>query len=289
MAGQSANEKGSRKLWGFPWLKTKTEPELADVIELGISLLELNTFGHAVCTLVIYALWWHKPLDIEELELILIRDDECEEFVSKIMAVMFMASAVDPHVPSRRSESVMHFPMIFDKNSGACRVSSNRDKENGPIHENIHDDYELTIGTRPDLTPRGPDADTDNDDFGFLVLSPSMIHRVMVAEPQNRVALYKVMDQPPPEAIETPLPNEPESVSEYLDVPSGDLKRWKLAECIGHTDPKLPLIPGHPQGVVAARGYHLDRSVADASVLMGNLPAGLEKRPILYRPSHGAQ
>jgi hypothetical protein len=31
-----------------------------------ISLLELNTFAHAVCTVVIYALWWHKPLDIEE-------------------------------------------------------------------------------------------------------------------------------------------------------------------------------------------------------------------------------
>lgn len=35
---------------------------------LSISLLELNTFGHAICTLFIYALWWHKPLDITEPE-----------------------------------------------------------------------------------------------------------------------------------------------------------------------------------------------------------------------------
>lgn len=33
---------------------------------LAISLLELNTFAHAVCTLIIYVLWWDKPLDIEE-------------------------------------------------------------------------------------------------------------------------------------------------------------------------------------------------------------------------------
>ncbi|KAH7094870.1 hypothetical protein FB567DRAFT_600548 [Paraphoma chrysanthemicola] len=30
-----------------------------------ISLLELNTFLHAICCLVIYAAWWHKPLDID--------------------------------------------------------------------------------------------------------------------------------------------------------------------------------------------------------------------------------
>ena len=30
-----------------------------------ISLLELNTFGHAVCTLLIYLLWWEKPFEAE--------------------------------------------------------------------------------------------------------------------------------------------------------------------------------------------------------------------------------
>ena len=33
---------------------------------LPISLLELNTFGHAACALLIYALWWHKPHDVSE-------------------------------------------------------------------------------------------------------------------------------------------------------------------------------------------------------------------------------
>ncbi|KAK0667508.1 hypothetical protein QBC41DRAFT_338351 [Cercophora samala] len=31
---------------------------------LPISLLEINTCGHVACALVIYLLWWHKPLDI---------------------------------------------------------------------------------------------------------------------------------------------------------------------------------------------------------------------------------
>jgi hypothetical protein len=33
---------------------------------VSVSLLELNTFAHAICALVIYFLWWNKPLDIEE-------------------------------------------------------------------------------------------------------------------------------------------------------------------------------------------------------------------------------
>ncbi|MCJ1268560.1 hypothetical protein MMC22_008448 [Lobaria immixta] len=30
-----------------------------------ISFLEINTSAHAICALLTYALWWHKPLDIE--------------------------------------------------------------------------------------------------------------------------------------------------------------------------------------------------------------------------------
>jgi hypothetical protein len=33
---------------------------------LAISLLELNVFGHAICALLMYLLWWDKALDIEE-------------------------------------------------------------------------------------------------------------------------------------------------------------------------------------------------------------------------------
>ncbi|KAK3401108.1 hypothetical protein B0T20DRAFT_348875 [Sordaria brevicollis] len=57
---------------------------------LAISLLELNTFGHAICTLFIYALWWNKPLDVVEHETILFQpstnDRDLEE--AKIIAAL---------------------------------------------------------------------------------------------------------------------------------------------------------------------------------------------------------
>lgn len=31
---------------------------------MAISLLELSTFGHALCAILMYILWWHKPLDV---------------------------------------------------------------------------------------------------------------------------------------------------------------------------------------------------------------------------------
>ncbi|KAJ8111290.1 hypothetical protein OPT61_g6083 [Boeremia exigua] len=34
-----------------------------------ISLLEMNTFLHAICCLIIYLAWWYKPLDISEPDL----------------------------------------------------------------------------------------------------------------------------------------------------------------------------------------------------------------------------
>src|SRR6266511_4626770 len=33
---------------------------------LPVSLLELNTFAHSLCALIIYILWWHKPGDIDD-------------------------------------------------------------------------------------------------------------------------------------------------------------------------------------------------------------------------------
>lgn len=37
---------------------------------LPLSLLELNTFAHALCALITYGLWWNKPFDVGEPTLI---------------------------------------------------------------------------------------------------------------------------------------------------------------------------------------------------------------------------
>jgi hypothetical protein len=40
-----------------------------------ISLLELNVFGHCICTFIIYAIWWNKPMDITEPTVIDVNDE----------------------------------------------------------------------------------------------------------------------------------------------------------------------------------------------------------------------
>lgn len=55
---------------------------------LPVSLLELNTVGHALCTLVIYLLWWHKPLDVEEPTLI------TDPTLFPLFAYMWMSSRI---------------------------------------------------------------------------------------------------------------------------------------------------------------------------------------------------
>lgn len=45
------------------WFILQTIFRLAD--GLPISLLELSTAAHSLCALLVYALWWRKPLDVE--------------------------------------------------------------------------------------------------------------------------------------------------------------------------------------------------------------------------------
>lgn len=66
------------------WFLTQTIGRLAT--RLPITLLELNTGLHAVCSLFIYLAWWQKPLDIEEPYLMKI----VGQFAMKICAWMLV-------------------------------------------------------------------------------------------------------------------------------------------------------------------------------------------------------
>jgi hypothetical protein len=56
---------------------------------LAVSLLELNVFGHAICALLMYLLWWNKPMDIEEPTVL------CGSFSREMCALMCMRSFTD--------------------------------------------------------------------------------------------------------------------------------------------------------------------------------------------------
>lgn len=53
---------------------------------LPLSLLELNTFAHAICTIIVYFIWWNKPLSIERPLLI------TSTKMRPLLAYMWMAS-----------------------------------------------------------------------------------------------------------------------------------------------------------------------------------------------------
>ena len=75
---------------------------------LPVSMLELNTFAHALCTLIVYVLWWKKPLNIEQPLLVQ------EGRIDPLLAYMWMASKTScipkPTNSGRKSTSVGRDP-----------------------------------------------------------------------------------------------------------------------------------------------------------------------------------
>ncbi|KAL8687377.1 MAG: hypothetical protein Q9218_006431, partial [Villophora microphyllina] len=72
-----------------------------------VSLLELNTFAHALVTIVIYVQWWHKPLDIEKSTVV--RGDLAREMLAWMSMYEPMNSigiGRDSRVEARRIRTV---------------------------------------------------------------------------------------------------------------------------------------------------------------------------------------
>jgi hypothetical protein len=63
-----------------------------------VSLLELNTFAHALCALFIYMLWWHKPGDIEEPFVLYTQDSEA---LRDLCAAQWTSGAAGKHYEGR--------------------------------------------------------------------------------------------------------------------------------------------------------------------------------------------
>ena len=56
---------------------------------LPITLLEVNTIGHVLCALVLYLLWWSKPLEVKD-PIILTHEDWMTPYIS----LMWMCSPI---------------------------------------------------------------------------------------------------------------------------------------------------------------------------------------------------
>ena len=51
------------------------------IAHLPVSLLEINTIGHVLCALIIYILWWNKPLDVHD-PIVLSRGPRMDSFIA---------------------------------------------------------------------------------------------------------------------------------------------------------------------------------------------------------------
>ncbi|PSN66670.1 hypothetical protein BS50DRAFT_493793 [Corynespora cassiicola Philippines] len=69
------------------WMIVQTIARL--VSHLPITLLEINTIGHVLCALVLYLLWWSKPLEVKDPVLL-----RREEWMDPFLSLMWMCSPI---------------------------------------------------------------------------------------------------------------------------------------------------------------------------------------------------
>ena len=94
---------------------------------LPVSMLEINTFAHAVCTLIVYILWWRKPLDIEQP--LLVHEDR----IRPLLAYMWMASKTScipkPQTSGNTTTTVgrdPEFEAIIDETTSSGPITPSR-------------------------------------------------------------------------------------------------------------------------------------------------------------------
>ena len=123
------------------WFCAQVTTRLASA--LPITLLELNTFAHCLCALLIYFLWWNKPFDVEAPTLIPIPDHKSKT----ICAAMYMRSSIgmrkplrEPYIEGRKgrrlTEAVLEFEDECDEVSGYVSRDLVRNTSCGSLNSN---------------------------------------------------------------------------------------------------------------------------------------------------------
>lgn len=95
---------------------------------LPVSMLELNAFAHALCTLAVYVLWWHKPLDVSQPVFV------SEEELDPLLAYMWMASETS-RLPGKQGDEVNSYEVGKDPEFEAILL----DKTPPPSSESMKD------------------------------------------------------------------------------------------------------------------------------------------------------
>ncbi|KAK1757757.1 hypothetical protein QBC47DRAFT_164925 [Echria macrotheca] len=210
---------------------------------LAISLLELNTFGHAICTVLIYFLWWNKPLDIEEPEVIMIKHGD--DKLAMIVAHMCAVSSVDPLQPCREDRTRFH--VILDTVTGIKLINRETvqqafDRAWASLCKDRRSSAELylTIQLAPTFT-----LDTLKSDPMFT----SDLH-IPLTKSYNGVLTTPVLTTTITPSIDFPDPGQPVPLRPSISIPHLDLRRWLLFLISTHHGYKPRSVP---RDSVAAR------------------------------------
>jgi len=115
---------------------------------LPVTLLEVNTLGHALCAIAIYACWWKKPFDIKRPFLISVPTNLC--------AYMWMCSSISCGTLD------VHHRLEECRYVGLSGRGTNIDDQSAPI-EYQHIDY------RPVELRRGQDLPGTRFHFNYLI------------------------------------------------------------------------------------------------------------------------
>lgn len=116
---------------------------------LPITLLEVTVVGHAVCALVLYALWWYKPRRIEEPTVL------TGPWTAPLAAFMVMSSQVNAAsnsiLPGFQTEQqhpeIMALKFLVMPDDGSVRVKNT----SGDEQEMDNFDYTLQVRTKTGL------------------------------------------------------------------------------------------------------------------------------------------
>lgn len=186
---------------------------------LPISLLEVNTFAHALCTVIVYTLWWRKPLDVEQ-PLVL-----HEEGIRPLLAYMWMASKTSciPKPSNTRGSVTVtvgrdpEFEAIIYEKASSQATATNADVSNNtqvvspnipPVHNLSTRSPNVANSLTIKVTTTAPLPDT-----GFRVNGTSTRWKVTTTHTDGNDEIYTNTHYNPA----------------VFNLTPDDVRRWKLA------------------------------------------------------------
>ncbi|KAL2071132.1 hypothetical protein VTL71DRAFT_12367 [Oculimacula yallundae] len=132
---------------------------------LPVSMLEVNSLAHALCTLAAYMLWWHKPLNVSQP--VVISDEELDP----LLAYMWMSSSTSAAIAKSVEDDNITYAVGTDPEFEAILLSS---EEPSPIPSNPSE--EVASEQHNSSSSGEPPSYTSNNTYTeFIPLSTTSI------------------------------------------------------------------------------------------------------------------